>query len=70
MEAACSSGKSFDFQRTTRRYIPEDITLHIIIRFNPKTFLGPSVNNSTSSVIMTYGQFTYLELDGEFVLSV
>jgi hypothetical protein len=28
MEAICSSETSIDFQRTTRCYIPEDITLH------------------------------------------
>jgi hypothetical protein len=28
MEATCSSETSVDFQRTTRRYIPEDRTLH------------------------------------------
>jgi hypothetical protein len=28
MEAICSSETSVDFQRTTQRYIPEDITLH------------------------------------------
>jgi hypothetical protein len=28
MEAICSSETSFDFQRTTRRYIQEDGTLH------------------------------------------
>jgi hypothetical protein len=28
MEATCSSETSVDFQRTTRRYIPEDKTLH------------------------------------------
>jgi signal-transduction protein with cAMP-binding, CBS, and nucleotidyltransferase domain len=28
MEATCFSEKSVDFQRTTRRYIPEDRTLH------------------------------------------
>jgi hypothetical protein len=27
-EAVCSSETSVDFKRTTRRYIPEDITLH------------------------------------------
>jgi hypothetical protein len=31
MEAICSSESSVDFQRTTRRYIPEDSTLHIFI---------------------------------------
>jgi hypothetical protein len=29
MEAICSSETSVDFQRTTRRYIPEDRTLHV-----------------------------------------
>jgi hypothetical protein len=29
MEAVCSSETPVDFQRTTRRYIPEDSTLHI-----------------------------------------
>jgi hypothetical protein len=28
MEAIFSSETSVDFQRTTRRYIPEDVTLH------------------------------------------
>jgi hypothetical protein len=28
MEATCSSETSVDFQRTTRRYIPEDSPLH------------------------------------------
>jgi hypothetical protein len=28
LEAVCSSETSVDFQRTTRRYIPEDRTLH------------------------------------------
>jgi hypothetical protein len=28
MEAKCSSETSVDFQTTTRRYIPEDSTLH------------------------------------------
>jgi hypothetical protein len=31
MEAVCSTETSVDFQRTTRRYIPEDRTLNIII---------------------------------------
>jgi hypothetical protein len=29
MESTCSSETSVDFQQTTRRYIPEDINLHI-----------------------------------------
>jgi hypothetical protein len=28
MKGTCSSEKSVDFQQTTRRYIPEDRTLH------------------------------------------
>jgi hypothetical protein len=45
MEAICSFERSVDFQRTTRRYIPEDSTLHndscenlksYIIRFDGK----------------------------------
>jgi hypothetical protein len=38
MEAICSSETSVDFQRTTRRYIPEDSTLHIacIIQTNER----------------------------------
>jgi hypothetical protein len=28
MEAMCSTESSVDFQQTTRRYIPEDSTLH------------------------------------------
>jgi hypothetical protein len=31
MEATCSSETSVDFQRTTRRYIPEDRTLYCVI---------------------------------------
>jgi hypothetical protein len=31
-EAACSSEKSFDFLRNTRRYIPEERTLNTNIR--------------------------------------
>jgi hypothetical protein len=30
MEATCSSEISVDFQLTTRRYIPEDRTLHLL----------------------------------------
>jgi hypothetical protein len=34
MEAIRSSEMWVDFQRTTRHYIPEDRTLHILICFN------------------------------------
>jgi hypothetical protein len=33
MEPTCSSETSVDFQRTTRRYIPEDRTLLNFVRF-------------------------------------
>jgi hypothetical protein len=38
MEAICSSETSVDFQRTTRRYIPEDGTLHNHHCENLKTY--------------------------------
>jgi hypothetical protein len=31
LETACSSKMSVDFQRTTQHYIPEDITLQVLI---------------------------------------
>jgi hypothetical protein len=31
MEAMCSSEMSFDFQRTTRRYFPEDKILYVTL---------------------------------------
>jgi hypothetical protein len=40
MEATCSSETSVEFQRTTRRYIPEDRDLHVSIRWktgNPRS---------------------------------
>jgi hypothetical protein len=39
MEATCSSETSVDFQRTTRRYIPEDRTLHNHLYENLKSYL-------------------------------
>jgi hypothetical protein len=36
MEVICSSETSVDTQRTTRRYIPEDGTLHFLRRFQTK----------------------------------
>jgi hypothetical protein len=32
-EATCSSETSVDFDRTTRRYVPEDITLRKLVMF-------------------------------------
>jgi hypothetical protein len=37
MEATCSSETSNDFQRTTRRYIPEDRTLHNVMVFEGRS---------------------------------
>jgi hypothetical protein len=33
MEAICSPQTSVDFQRTTRRYIPKDSTIHVHTKF-------------------------------------
>jgi hypothetical protein len=41
MEAICSSETSVDFQRTTRRYIPEDSTLHNLECFKMLDRRGP-----------------------------
>jgi hypothetical protein len=48
MEAICSSETSTDFQRATRRYIPEERTLHAIIYRRPSLlqlfeFLSPDL---------------------------
>jgi hypothetical protein len=39
MEAICSSEISVDFQRTARRYTPEDITLHNLHCENLKSYM-------------------------------
>jgi hypothetical protein len=55
MEAICSSETSVDTQRTTRRYIPEDGTLHLVLCFSCFTgtlyhrdepILLPSIGNA------------------------
>jgi hypothetical protein len=38
MEATCSSETSVDFELTTRRYIPEDGTIHNHRRENLKSY--------------------------------
>jgi hypothetical protein len=43
MEAICSSETSVDFQRITRRYIPEDSTLHNHRCENLKFYKIPTV---------------------------
>jgi hypothetical protein len=43
MDAICSSETSVGFQRTTRRYIPEDNTLHKHRCENLKSYTGPSL---------------------------
>jgi hypothetical protein len=52
MEATCSSETSADFQRTTRRYIPQDNTLHEIkcSTLQQKEFLTPGVEARRSVV--------------------
>jgi hypothetical protein len=39
MEAICSSETPADFQRTTRRYIPEDETHNLVVCFVEYNFL-------------------------------
>jgi hypothetical protein len=39
MEAICFSEKLVDTQRTTRRYIPEDGTLHKLILFRRRSWV-------------------------------
>jgi hypothetical protein len=44
-EATCSSEMSVDFQKNTRRYIPEDTILHILFHFTHH-FLADSNSHS------------------------
>jgi hypothetical protein len=55
LEAIYSSETSIDFERTTRRYIPEDMTLHNHRCEN----LQPSIKD-TNSERSKYGIFVYL----------
>jgi hypothetical protein len=45
MEAICSSDTSVGIQRTTRRYIPEDGTLHNHYRENLKSYTAATLPN-------------------------
>jgi hypothetical protein len=52
MEATCSSETSVDFQRTTRRYVPEDRTLQYFTlsnELNEINFLEHSPYGEASS---------------------
>jgi hypothetical protein len=65
LEATCSSETSVDFQRTTRRYIPEDRTLHKprcknLRCYNeltsPQQSLSSSSSSSSSSLLSSRGE--------------
>jgi hypothetical protein len=58
MEAICSSETSVDFQRTTRRYIPENSTLHNHGCENLKSY-KPEVNKV---VVELNDEAFYLEI--------
>jgi hypothetical protein len=46
MEAVSSSEKTVDFHRTTRRYIPEDITFHLFVILS--AFVTKTLKDSTT----------------------
>jgi hypothetical protein len=52
MEATCSFEIFVDFQRTTRRYIPEDITLHNHLYENLKCLKNVNLNFAFNRVLL------------------
>jgi hypothetical protein len=50
MEAICSSETSVDIQRTTRRYIPEDSTLHYIM--SDFRFIHHNITQSSQHLVI------------------
>jgi hypothetical protein len=58
MEAICSSESSIDFQRTTRRYIPEDGTPHF------STLRMEAACSSETSVDFQRTTWRYIAEDG------
>jgi hypothetical protein len=52
MEAICSSETSVETQRTTRRHIPEDDTLHIPDGYQYHTMTKPVVTYSQSVLFL------------------
>jgi hypothetical protein len=55
MEATCSSETSDDFQRTTRRYIPEDKTVDASLLILSKTILLLQVVHCYTNVLRHLG---------------
>jgi hypothetical protein len=55
-EATCSSETSVDFQRTSRRYIPENRTLHNHAVRTSNSF-SPVVSYSSFKIILHYIAF-------------
>jgi hypothetical protein len=65
MDATCSSETSFDFPRTTRRYIQEDRVLHnqcLIFSKEMLNFLTKVMNMFTRSPILYTFKLIYLLL--------
>jgi hypothetical protein len=62
MEATCSSKKSVDFQRTGRRYIPEDSTLQNTLFVATDVACDDAINNkleaSLSEIKAVRGKIT------------
>jgi hypothetical protein len=68
MEATCSSETSVDFQRTTRRYIPEDITPHNhccenLIFYKISKFVGWSLAYFTGNLLPALAECLVSALD-------
>jgi hypothetical protein len=62
MEAIYCSETSVDFQRTARRYIPEDCTLYLghILKFPLLLSLTLYVSNAKTSLLMLFREITVL----------
>jgi hypothetical protein len=54
MKAICSSETSIDFQRTTRRYIPEDSTLHNHYCKNLKSYMTLCVSYEVGTELLFF----------------
>jgi hypothetical protein len=64
MEAICSSEKLVDFQRTTRRYIPEDNTLYSNRCENLKSYFSVEAGSTYIHIHLVHTYIhTYTEVD-------
>jgi hypothetical protein len=65
MEATCSFEMPVDFQRTTRRYIPEDITLHNHRCKNLTSYMLLHIKQKLYIYIYSYMCVNYLTCDSK-----